>query len=128
MKKIILLLLCLFLVSCSERESCEDYFEKERCLSVTFSDSLGEIEGELWVGDGIFFYPDGMEGMELEILTDSVVAKMGDITLDPTSLSRLGVLSGIRNAKIDEKKHPTCISGDGFEIIIKEELSVNEKS
>lgn len=127
MKRLIFLLLCLFLVSCSE-ESFEDYFERERRLSVTFSDALGEIDGVLRVGDGIFFYPDGMEGVELEILNGSVVAKFGDITLDPTSLSRLCVLSGIKSAKTEGKKHPTRISGEGYEIIIKEELSVNEKS
>ena len=127
MKKLVFVLLCLFLVSCSD-ESFEDYFQRERRLSVTFSDALGEIDGVLWVGESIFFYPDGMEGVELKILKDSVVAKFGDITLDPTSLSRLGVLSGIRNGKTEGKKHPTRISGDGYEIIIKEELSLNEKS
>ena len=126
MKRIFLLLLfCLLLVSCKKTSNFDNYFEKERCLSVIFSDSLGEIEGVLRVDDSIYFYPDNIEGLEIEILQDSVVTKFDGISFDTARFSRLSPLYTIKESKLEGSGVPSRILGENFEIKIKEELSVN---
>ena len=69
MKRLIIILICLFLVSCQRAE--QDYFSQPRILYVTLECGDRAVTGRLEAeGERTTFYPDKPEGLEITVTED----------------------------------------------------------
>ena len=127
MKRVILLILCLLLVSCEKAE--EDYFLQPRILQITFEQDGVTLDGRLETSsEEIRFYPDEPEGVVIRIDSGGGEISYSDIVFeDVTEEARLKAFwdqltEGALRLTFSKKPYPDIIEGSNFKITVHKEL------
>lgn len=127
MKRVILLIFCLLLVSCEKAE--EDYFLQPRILQIAFEQDGVMLEGRLETSrEEIRFYPNSQEGMMLRIDSDGGEISYRDIVFEGvTEESRLKAFwdqltDGTLRLTFNKKPYPEIIEGRDFKITVYKEI------
>lgn len=132
MKKLLLLLLCFFLVSCNATQEPKDYFLTPRCLYVTFDDGTLNTKGVLQISsESLTFSPDIPKGMCIELDKDGGNISYNGLMFEGelTELSRFRpLLDAVTNGtvKLTYKKgqpYPSKAEGTNFTLSVHKELS-----
>ena len=128
MKRVILLIFCLLLVSCEKAD--EDYFLQPRILQISFEQDGVTLEGRLETShEEIRFYPDTPEDVVIRIHSDGGEISYREIVFDDVAEeSRLKAFwdemtDGTLRLSFNKKSYPDIIEGKDFKITVHKEIN-----
>lgn len=130
MKRMVLLLCCLMLVSCGKKQTVEDYFLYPRILEITFTQGDVSIDGKLETSaERIVFYPNSPEGLSIVVDSNGGEARYGDLVFNGVSqMSRLTsfysqMTDGSLKLTYNQKSYPETVEGKDFKITVHKEIN-----
>lgn len=125
MKRLSIIFLCIFLLSCSSGNTAKGYSIIGKALDVTFEDGATATRGVLVTGeDFIEFSPETPSGLVIRITEDGGSVSYGSLVFeDSVGVSRLMPLFEALQSGDLTAPQPDVIQGNGFKITIHKEIS-----